>query len=269
MNTELNFLSPAVYEDICHYAIIPGEEDKIFKPEILYKNAIIFCKIDYIDYLFQFLKTSIHKYILITHHSDYPVDAIRFSKKPYNVIKWFGINVTYKHPDLIPIPCGLLTHRGIWHAKGQNPLWLVENSERLQKNEKNLEKIYCNWTVTNGDRNLIIPKLEQAGIKYQLESKLTFEQYCENMSNYKFVISPPGNGIDGQRTYEAMYCGCIPIVIKHYIYESWKELPMIQVNDYSEITYELLYSYLNREYNMEKLYMTYWKNKIQKTFKEL
>ena len=82
------------------------------------------------------------------------------------------------------------------------------------------------------------------------------------MSKFKFVISPPGNGIDCFRTYEALYFNCIPIVIKNYIYDCWKELPIIQVNDYSEVTYDLLYSYLNKEYNMEKLYFTYWKNLI-------
>ena len=32
------------------------------------------------------------------------------------------------------------------------------------------------------------------------------------LSKYKFIISPEGNGIDCHRHYEAILCGCIPII---------------------------------------------------------
>ena len=57
--------------------------------------------------------------------------------------------------------------------------------------------------------------------------------------------------------------GCFPIVIKNYIYDAWKELPIIQVNDYSEVTPELLEESLNKEYNLEKAYIEYWYEKIK------
>jgi len=61
----------------------------------------------------------------------------------------------------------------------------------------------------------------------------------------------------------------IPIVLKHRIYKEFEDLPIIQVNDYSEVTYDLLNSYLDKEYNTEKLYMTYWKEQIQNEFKKI
>lgn len=191
-------------------------------------------------------------------------------KKPFNVKKWFGINITHRHPDLIPIPIGLPTYKGKWYKEIDDPIWLFNNSERLSKKEKNTEYVYCNWSVTHENRKNIIPKLENNGIKCKSEFGLSLHDYCENLSNYKFVIAPPGNGnADTYRVWEALYMGCFPIVIKQYIYDTFKDLPIIQVKDYSEVTYELLNFYLNKEYNMEKLYLTYWKNRIYEEFKKL
>lgn len=259
----LDFINVNRYEELADFYIIP-QEDKLFTSEFLKRDGIIFAKTDYIDYLFDNIKFSPHKYALITNHSDYLIDFNRFSKKPLCIKKWYAVQSQYRHPDLIALPLGLYAHKGFT----KNVFvkfdidWLLENHQRFYDNEKNLGEVYCNWNSTNADRNNILKRFNKNGIKYHWETGLTFEEYCESMSKFKFVISPPGNGIDCFRTYEALYFNCIPIVIKNYIYDCWKELPIIQVNDYSEVTYDLLYSYLNKEYNMEKLYFTYWKNLI-------
>jgi hypothetical protein len=63
--------------------------------------------------------------------------------------------------------------------------------------------------------------------------------------------------------------GSFPVVKQQGYYDTFKDLPIIQVKDYSNVTYKLLHSYLNREYNMEKLYLSYWKNRIYEEFKKL
>jgi hypothetical protein len=262
----IDFINAATYEDICHYSIMPQEDNKIFKEEILYRNAIIFCKTDYIDYLFSFLKNSFHKYIIITHHSDYPIDFGRFSKKPLSVKKWFAINPTYTHPDLIPIPLGLKTHRGIYLEKHIKTEWLIDNSKYLFNKEKNKNTVYCNWGNTNVERNNIINKLQ---VKYIHETNIPFIDYCEHMSNYQFVISPPGNGLDNHRTWEALYCGCYPIVITDKLYNAFEGLPILSVKSYSDVSEELLDRFLDRTFNYEKLFLKYWKTLILDEFKKL
>ncbi len=267
-----DIINANTYEDISNYLIIP-QEDKLFTPEFLRKDGIILCKTDYIDYLFNNIQFSPHKYVLITVHSDYPIDIFRFSKKPKCIKKWFSYNVMYDHPDLIPIPVGIYTHRGFT----QNVYikfdikWFEDNLERLKNNKKILDTVYCNWAVTNEKRNKIIDLLKNKGIKYKWETGLPFETYCENMSRYKFIISPQGNAEDTYtfRTWEAMHFGCIPIVTKTRLYKDCTELPMIQLNDYNELSYDIMNSYLTKEFNTEKMYMTYWRNLIVKTFNEL
>ena len=70
--------------------------------------------------------------------------------------------------------------------------------------------------------------------------------YYRDLPNYKFVISPEGNGIDCHRHYEALMAGCIPIVEdRDIVREKYKGCPVLYTKDYSEITE----AYLNEKYN--------------------
>jgi UDP-N-acetylglucosamine 2-epimerase len=257
------FINAGNYEDICDFSIIPPE-GKYVTNDLLLKDSIIFCKTDFIDYLFESIKNSDKNYILVTHHSDYPIDTFRFSKKPNNIKKWFAINVTHKDDSLITIPLGLKTHKGIYLEEKYMTKWFVEESEKLKQNKKEMI-VYCNWTNTNEYRNTIIDQLNNNNIKYILESGLSFDNYAKNMSKCKFVISPPGNGIDCHRTWEALYMGCIPIVIKNDIYDNWSDLPILQVESYSQLTNETLENFLKKDFNSEMIEMEYWTKKIKQS----
>ena len=261
----MKLINSAAYEDIADHIILTLEDmqDYMKNFKLLKKDAIIYCKTDFTPLLFQHLGFSGRSYKLITHHSDYPIDHLRFNSKPSCIKKWYAINPTYKHPDLIPIPLGTKTPVGrAYHETQYNIKWLEENLERLQNKNKIIDKVYCNWTDTNLYRNTIIKKLEEAGVPYVLERRLSFENYCENMSDYMFVISPPGNGLDNHRTWEALSVHSRPIVIADYIYDTWKGLPIIQVKDYTEVT-ELLLATQSALVSYKLANFEYWENIIK------
>ncbi|MCK9446493.1 hypothetical protein M0Q50_06440, partial [bacterium] len=196
---------------------------------LLKNNAIIYCKTDGLPSIFNYIKYSGYKYILITHMSDYPINEYRFKLKPNCIKKWFAENAVYNHPDLISIPIGLENHEGSSKGIFTNHKWFEENIEYLRNNSKD-NKIYCNWNINNNpSRSNIIPILQKNNLEFIFENRLSFEDYCIHMSHHKYVICPPGNGIDTHRLWEALYMKCIPIVLKHRIYENYN-LPIIQVN---------------------------------------
>ena len=296
----LDYINTNTFRDLSDFVIMLNN-NKPFTFDILKQNAIIFCKTDYLDYLFSNIQFSGRKYILITHASDYPITKILFNKKPNCIKKWFGENIAFSHPDLISIPIGLSPDKDV----DETPLdikWFSENIERFREQKKSLDILYCNWTTNNNiaKRKDILNKFDRNNIKYiwdyptftkeqneliqqkfkvlkegkstkeEISKLLHYYEYCENMSKYKFVISPPGNGEDCHRTWEALYMGFFPVVLKGDVFNDYKDnLPIIQVNNYSEVTYHLLYSYLDKEYNYEKLYMKYWEERILEEFKNL
>jgi hypothetical protein len=84
---------------------------------------------------------------------------------------------------------------------------------------------------------------------------------------FAFVLSPHGNGLDCHRTWEALVLGCIPIVKTSKIDKLYEELPVLIVNDWSDISYHLLETtvndFSNKKFNYEKLMLSYWINKIK------
>ena len=91
--------------------------------------------------------------------------------------------------------------------------------------------------------------------------------YLKEMYNHKFVISPESNCADSHRTWEAMYLGTIPIVQKTPGMSWFDDLPILQVDDMCSLTQEFLEEkyeeMMSKEYNLDKLKLSYWLDIIQ------
>jgi hypothetical protein len=100
----------------------------------------------------------------------------------------------------------------------------------------------------------------------QQSSFLSRTQTWKNMTEYAFVLSPFGNGMDCHRTWEALLCGCIPIVRSSVFDELFEGLPVLIVNNWSDISLPLLVTTItrfkdnldNNELKYEKLELSYY-----------
>ena len=87
---------------------------------------------------------------------------------------------------------------------------------------------------------------------------------------YAFVVSPFGNGFDCHRTWEALVLGCIPIVKTSGLDSLYDNLPVLIVQDWTDITEKLLMNVItdfkkkheNNKFNYDKLTLNYWMYKI-------
>ena len=229
--------------------------------EIINSSYSFFIKTDYINYfanvILPFIK---HPFILLTHNSDYRSgDNTAILSNEY-LVKWYGSNI-YITDKTMCLPIGLENS----HFGNTNFSVCVNN-----RNNVKTELVYFNFSIeTNFNlrknvENILINK----GFKKNTSKK--WEDYIVELSKHKFCISPRGNGIDCHRHWEAIYVGCIPIVLndaKDPIYHYFKHLPILFISDYSVITED----FLNEEYKKfnEKTFdlsmttLTYW-NKILK-----
>jgi hypothetical protein len=75
---------------------------------------------------------------------------------------------------------------------------------------------------------------EVAGVKIMTDP-ITPKQYRKLLLRSKFVLSPPGNGPDCHRTWEALYLGATPIVLRN----SWPflnhDVPVLVVENWSHL----------------------------------
>ena len=119
------------------------------------------------------------------------------------------------------------------------------------------------------NRISILQTLHKNGITNKI---LNYQDYYTELSDYKFVISPEGNGIDCHRHYEALLCGCIPIVEENeLIMDKYQNLPILYTKDYSEITEEYLNKkyeeFLEKRFDFSRLFLDYYEPEVQDTIK--
>lgn len=121
---------------------------------------------------------------------------------------------------------------------------------------------------TGLNRKSILENLKRNGIHNAIIS-----DYFQKLPEYKFVISPEGNGIDCHRHYEALMAGCIPIVERNpLIKHKYRGCPILFTSDYSEITEEYLEAryaeMIDTEYDFSRLFMEYYTPEQIKTIRE-
>ena len=109
-------------------------------------------------------------------------------------------------------------------------------------------------------RRSILENLKRNNI---INTITSYQHYFRSLPNYKFVISPEGNGIDCHRHYEAIIAGCIPIIEDNpMVREKYAGLPVLYTKDYSEITNEYLTSVydtmINTRYDFSKVFLNYY-----------
>lgn len=194
-----------------------------------------------------------NNFILVTHNSDHIVGKNSKILKNKFLIKWYGGNIV-PGVKTIGLPIGL-----------ENSYFNRTNYDICVKNVSNKKNnlLYFNFNVkTNPERKKILHILEKNGFK--TNDKCSWEEYIKDLSTHKYCLSPHGNGPDCHRTWEALYVGTIPILIKDDIlYPHFKHLPILFINDYNMITDAYLenkyYDIINKDYNMDYVKLSYWK----------
>ena len=138
----------------------------------------------------------------------------------------------------------------------------------LKMNQPKINKCYANYHLNMAfarygydryDAQSQVPK----DLVYYEPLKTTRIKSWTKMINYKYVISPLGNGLDCHRTWEAIILGCIPIVKTSVLDPLYIGLPVLIVKDWSDINQELLDTYIPDYKNINKIKIKYWIDKLK------
>lgn len=225
------------------------------------------------------------KIILITLETDGFEMKLEYVSHP-NIKHWFTWNKAYAHNKVTCLPIGLN------YDRQQTVLAKYLMQKTLTPREE--RKLLCfNCSLyTNNVRGSLLDKMLKEWKNfcdivelipfmheyYQpshtdgiLKIDVTHPQCYDLITKYKFILSPPGSGLDCHRTWEALYLNIVPIVLSSSINELYTDLPILVVNSWNEINEAFLNEKykeicLKKErnaYKMEKLDLTYWLNLIK------
>ncbi len=207
-------------------------------------------------------------YILISHNGwpSIPGTLAQYLDDP-KLIAWFGKNIDRNHPKLHPLPIGLV---GINQPEGNINIVKAAIADAPPSTSRSTEKlVYMNMTIRCNpkERGAALNALREKEF-CQFSERKPFPQYIKELSQFRFVASPNGLGIDCHRTWEAMLVGTIPIVTRSSIVELFDDLPVLIIDNWSQVTREFLEQKFeeitSKSYNLKKLYADYWFEQIRK-----
>jgi hypothetical protein len=210
-------------------------------------------------------------FVIVSHNSDYnaPAGYKQYLNDP-KLLAWFAVNPDLKnHTKLIPTPLGV-ANRHLIHGNIDHLTNAFLNHRKPWSNRSIF--LYVSFLIENNRvqrEKALAQALLIKDAKIQKE-KVPFEMYLQQLGDAKFILSPPGNGRDCHRTWEALLMGAVPIVLPSEIDPLFDQLPVIIINDWSQLTENLLLSYNASSYNVssyntlvpEVLSARYWRNKL-------
>jgi hypothetical protein len=225
-----------------------------------------------------------HKFVLVSGESNLCVprevlteqETYILLKNKY-LIKWFCQNTRIHENDkIVQMPIGLDYHSFLNNPK--HIFKLPDENHMPKKQElvllniinntipyyKRIQKIFVNFSV-NDDRfnqkkkSLYIIPRDLLIIDKDILPRTIF---WEKAKNYTFVLTPSCSGLDSHKIWESLCLGCIPIICVPEFKKLFEDLPVLIVNEWNEITPELLHqtveSFKSRVFNYKKLTLKYW-----------
>jgi hypothetical protein len=179
------------------------------------------------------------KFIIFTNLEDTPIDEFIFDKIPNNVLSVNAVNALSFGGKVNPIPYGLQRKMSINDNRHEILLTIMDYDIEPQ----NL--LYVNHSVnTNPEERSGINELflDKSWAQVQVDS-VDYDEYLTSLKESKFMICPIGNAVDCHRNWECLYVRRVPVMKKNkYLEYLLKDYPVLFVNDFTEITEDLLIS---------------------------
>jgi len=290
--TQCHFVSSHGILKSCSLIILNFNEPNIvFNIQNLKKGKTLYLKanlvISFYKRFWSFIKEPI---IVVSGNEDITFPEIceneqevldKFINEP-NLIHWFSQNLCLTNPKCTQIPIGLdyhtlYAHIGMGHPWGNGQMPYVQEHflRQIQQQKLPWEKrhpvAFCNWHFFSdrGDRKEVLEKVDKQSL-YLVPSYQNRIESWLLQSQFAFVASPRGGGVDCHRTWEALCLGCVPIVKSTGMDDLYKGLPVWIVKDWSELTSSAFAEkkdlFSKKEFqdlfSSEKLSLAHWVNKI-------
>ena len=230
------FISGDTYASLCDYQFNQelsltdlksyAGSIKLFLPAYLKDQFLSELQLNHSDFSGDILV--IHNYDNIPTETEMTDFSKRFNKV-YSV-NWLGDKTI-----ATPIPIGLENWSILRNGVPTDFLKLIDQG--LLPTSKRSIGILSSFSIeTNStERSKAIEFSKSNNDVFQMPTFTSPKKYRQMLSNSAFVLSPPGNGADCHRTWEAIYLGAIPIVLKKYWPFSHLNLPVLAVEEWSEI----------------------------------
>ncbi len=265
-NSSYPFISGDTFRAFADFVFDETRQDNLASVKY---GDIVFVKADMFHQFFQQPYQSITNFfVLVTHNSDFYAPAGFKSKlEDKKIIAWYASNPDLgNHAKFFPIPIGLANTR--WPGGNLNKLtYAFEKHRKPWLNRTTLLYVNFNLGTNRAQRQAALSQAKLIKNAQIISKTISFETYLEQVGNSKFVLSPPGNGLDCHRTWEALMLGAAPVLLSSGLDPLFDKVPAVIINNWAKLTENLLLSYNFSLYDNTVpavLYARYWREKLLK-----
>ena len=264
--TSSPFISGDTFRSVADHIWEVGNE--LITPDRINPLDIIFCESDRLGGLRE--RVLIHSQtpitLLLGNSDENHTQSLETLLLNTGVVSAFAQNLTHPTPGVEPLPIGL---ENAWRCRNGRPKDFRTNR---RKSQVRIPRIVWAFNVETNviERGMAANELITSPIADRLD-QLTPRQHRRALSRYSFVASPPGNGLDCHRTWEAMYLGCVPVVLRSHMTTHYEQIGLPiwvvdsfnELRDLSEDQLRKKYYELSPKFGSEAMWASYWITRIK------
>lgn len=212
------------------------------------------------------LETRQKTFVLFHNHDKIP-DQNFFKQLTMLGCSPFSVNAVGISDFVRPLPIGLENRWRLNNGR-VGPFKRLQSKVQSRAARENLVFAAFNVHTNASEREVARLACMSEGIPV-IEDRISPRKHRKHLLNSYFVISPPGNGLDCHRTWEAIYLGCVPVVLCDSLSEEFTtRLPIFAVKDWSDFfklsTDQKLAAYEQlRKRSSDLAFDTAWKRRLE------
>lgn len=276
-----NFVIRWAFQEICDFVYDPRHtpwpspmhngKTPTFNPKDVKPGDMIFVRDAHWFFKTEGSKIEVPYFILTSgeYLDTFTEKHFKYLEKNPLILGWFTIHPPERfHERVFALPLGIIQFQDLYTKR-------IEVHEKFLRYRRTQKKqlLYMNCTDWRNPERKRIREIFLAKPFCDHSAQCPFEKYIKDTAQHKFSVAPPGLGPDLYRIYECLMVGTIPIVKHSYLDWLYEGLPVLFINDWSEVTEEFLHKEYARitakKYNPEKLYMDYWLKYVASTRKRV
>jgi hypothetical protein len=235
------YLCPDTYLAKCERVILTPSDLKKFIGENSNNYKTVYLVGDLIDQFIEAREQIPNIKTLVIGESDTTQREQSLSKLYSKVGQIFSNNLIGKSERCSPVPLGI--ERQAYRSAGR-----VRNFQKKYQTKTSNRTIpfLIAWNdATNAKRPIYRAEFQHHSNSLVINQRVAASTIHKLMRKTMFVPSPAGNGIDCHRTWEALYLGAVPVVLRSeyfgennwpvLVVDSWSELLEKKDNELKEI----------------------------------
>ena len=224
------YLCPDTYLAKCEKVILTPSDLKKFIGQNSNKYKTVYLVGDLIDQFIEAREQIPNIKTLVIGESDVTQYEQNLSKLYSKVGQVFSNNLVGKSDRCFPVPLGI--ERQAYRSAGR-----VRNFQKkyeIKISDRTIPFLIAWNDATNAKRPIYRAEFQNHSDSLVINQRVAASTIHKLMRKTMFVPSPAGNGIDCHRTWEALYLGAVPVVLRsEYFGESnW---PVLVVDSWSEL----------------------------------